>query len=76
LITLRLLARTMDEQERKVVHDSLAEFQAIYQSRPKEAEKLIRNGEKPPAKEIAATELAAWTMVTSKILNLDETITR
>ena len=30
----------------------------------------------PPAANVEATELAAWTMVASAILNLDEAITK
>jgi hypothetical protein len=39
------------------------------------AVKLISVGASPPAK-LDASELAAWTMVASTILNLDETITK
>jgi hypothetical protein len=37
---------------------------------------LIRHRCQTPAADIDAPELAAWTMIASQILNLDETITR
>ena len=37
---------------------------------------LLTNGESPYDKTIAPAELAAWTMVASAILNLDETISK
>ncbi len=38
--------------------------------------KLLRVGETPRDVRLAVDELAAWTMVASVILNLDETVTR
>jgi hypothetical protein len=46
-----------------------------YRKAAAEADKLIAIGASKPAK-AAAPELAAWTVVASTILNLDETITR
>jgi hypothetical protein len=40
------------------------------------AENLIRVGESAPDASLAPGELAAWTMVASTLLNLDETITK
>ena len=42
----------------------------------KHADDLLKNGETPPDPKIDRIELAAWTIVTSAILNLDETITK
>jgi len=41
-----------------------------------EARQLLTNGESRPQHAIPPAELAAWTMVASAILNLDETITK
>jgi hypothetical protein len=46
-----------------------------YRKEPGAARKLIAVGASPAAN-LEATELAAWTMVASTILNLDETITK
>jgi hypothetical protein len=40
------------------------------------AAKLLSVGESPRKTRLDAAELAAWTMVASTILNLDETITK
>jgi hypothetical protein len=40
------------------------------------ADALLAVGESPRRTRLDAAELAAWTMVASTILNLDETITR
>jgi hypothetical protein len=46
-----------------------------YRKEPALAEHLIATGDSKPAK-LNAPELAAWTMVASTVLNLDETITK
>lgn len=40
------------------------------------AKKLVAIGESPRSEKLDPAELAAWTMVTSTILNMDETITK
>ena len=40
------------------------------------AGKLLAIGHTPPSNQLSAAELAAWTTVTSLILNLDETISK
>jgi hypothetical protein len=47
-----------------------------YRNNPGAVEKLLSIGEAPRNMELDQTRLAAWTMVCSTILNLDETITR
>jgi hypothetical protein len=47
-----------------------------YRAKPEDAGKLITTGAKPPPQDIDPAELAAWTLVASQLLNLDETITR
>jgi hypothetical protein len=47
-----------------------------YSADPAAAHKLVEVGEKPRAPSIPETELAAWTMVASEMLNLDETLTK
>ncbi len=49
---------------------------ASYRRNPAAAESLLRVGESERRTRLNAAELAAWTMVASTILNLDETITR
>ncbi len=74
-LTKRLLDRVARTKERKIIHGSIDELLAAFTAKPEDAAKLLTVGETPlPA--IPAPELAAWTMVASQILNLDETLTR
>jgi len=57
--------------------NELAQTQlAAYRHDKASADKLLRVGESPHPKKFNPSELAAWTMVASSILNLDETITK
>ncbi len=51
-------------------------FLASYQADPADAKALLAVGESKPDKEIPPAELAAWTLVASEILNLDESLTK
>jgi hypothetical protein len=59
-----------------VLEDSLAQMEKHYAADPKAAQALVGVGEKKRDGSIPAPELAAWTMVASEMLNLDETITK
>ena len=48
---------------------------AHYDSKPEAAKKLLAIGESTRDPRYNPAELAAWTLVTSTILNMDETIT-
>lgn len=72
LVTLR----QPDERERGVLTRYLESQRLHFGTHPAEAERLLAAGERRPAREIPSRELAAWSMVASLILNLDETITR
>ncbi len=75
-ITKRLLARTLDPDERAIVDETLATVRKTYSAKPEEAAKLISAGESPAPEGLDPSELAAWTIIVSKIFNLDETVTR
>jgi hypothetical protein len=47
-----------------------------YAHDPKAAKALVNVGEKKRDGSIQEPELAAWTMVASEMLNLDETLTK
>jgi hypothetical protein len=72
----RALARLPNPAERGSLLAFLAVQREQYSHAPDQAEKLIRIGNAPPAKDPEKTELAAWTQVCRVILNLHETITR
>ena len=75
-ITSRLANRTFDQAERDIVRKSLDAAMAGFQAAPADAAKLVNTGATPPPKDADVPELAAWTLVASQILNLDETLTR
>jgi hypothetical protein len=70
------LARKPSMREMKVLRDLLAKQMVNYRKDKKAAIELIRVGEAKADDKIDQAELAAWTMVASTILNLDETITK
>ncbi len=72
----RALSRLPRSEERAVLLGLIAKHREHYGSHAKEAEEIVRVGERAPAKDIPAVELAAWTSVARAILNLHETITR
>ena len=72
----RALSRPAKQAEVDVLSELLTKHREAFKANPEEAKKLIATGEAPVAKEVDATELAAWTNVARTILNLHETITR
>ncbi|MEO8614931.1 MAG: DUF1553 domain-containing protein [Luteolibacter sp.] len=75
-ITARLDGRAFDAGERQIVRKSLDSAMASFRNQTDDAMKLITTGATPPRKDADVPELAAWTLLASQILNLDETITR
>ncbi|HVJ44815.1 MAG TPA: DUF1553 domain-containing protein, partial [Luteolibacter sp.] len=75
-ITKRLLNRTFDASERKIITDSLTEISNTFLKEPEAAVSYLETGATPRDPSIPAPELATWTAITSQILNLDETLTR
>ena len=72
----RLLARPLADKEESVLLKNLAFFNDTYAKKPEAAAKLIRTGDSAPNTAIPAPEQAAWTMVASEFLNLDETLNK
>jgi Protein of unknown function (DUF1553)/Protein of unknown function (DUF1549)/Planctomycete cytochrome C/Concanavalin A-like lectin/glucanases superfamily len=68
-------ARTPDQQERAVLLGSLQDFRSTYRQDQAQASKLLSIGETKTDSKLDPREMAAWTMLSSMILNLDETIT-
>jgi len=75
-ITLRLLSRVLDDDERGYVRDSHAAALAHYRANPGDAALLVATGASPVPSGLDTPELAAWTLVSSQIFNLDEAVTR
>lgn len=75
-ITLRLINRVLDADERRHIRESHADFLVEFEAKPEDARTFISVGATPVPDEAKPAELAAWTLVASQILNLDETVTR
>ena len=67
----RAVSRLPTSQERRVLSDRHTSALATYQKNPVAAAGLAENEQNN-----TASEVAAWTVVASIILNLDEVITR
>ncbi len=69
-------ARPPSERERQVLEKLYKEQLAEYQKNPEAALKLIQVGDSPRNEKLDPAELAAWSMIGSLLLNLDETVTK
>src|SRR5262249_47828699 len=70
------LARKPSTQEAQVLCDLLSQQLVNYRNDRKAAGELLGVGESKADDNLDQAELAAWTIVASAILNLDETITK
>ena len=75
-ITVRLLGRKLKPDERPVVRRTLEKAQEAYRKDPASASRLLAVGDSPAPANVSAAELAAWSLVASQILNLDESLTK
>ncbi len=71
-----LLAHDPPPAMAAILIKSVSEMESKYSKDPNAAETLVNVGEKNRDKSISPQELAAWTMVASEMLNLDETLTK
>ncbi|HZO51913.1 MAG TPA: DUF1553 domain-containing protein, partial [Bryobacteraceae bacterium] len=69
-------ARQPSSKELSVLSALLKGQRSHYTAKPGEAAQLVAVGETPAPATLAKPELAAWTMVASAILNLDEVVTK
>lgn len=69
-------SRTPSKQELETLSQLWEESKTEFEKVPTDAEKLLAIGEYPVENQLNALDLAAFTMVTSAILNLNETITK
>lgn len=65
---------TAEEQADLVA--AVVEERAYYAERTEAAQALVSVGVSPPMEEVEPAELAAWTLVASTVLNLDEVVTK
>lgn len=71
-----VIARHPTSNETRVLLSLYREQCAKFREDPEAARRLLNIGESPRDPSLEATEHAAWTIVTSTILNLDEAITK
>jgi hypothetical protein len=76
VISLRLLGRTFAKPERAVLRRTLDYALATYRRDPNAAKQLVSIGASGADLALPVAELAAWTVVASQILNLDESLTK
>jgi hypothetical protein len=69
-------ARNPSEEERSVLREFFEAELVHYRQKPDAAQELLSVGESPVNAALDPAELAAWTAVSSAILNLDETVTK
>lgn len=75
-ITQRVISRKMSDRERQICRTSLNDFAATYSASEEEAKKLISTGASKPDATLPPAELAAWTMLASQLMNLDEALNK
>jgi hypothetical protein len=73
-ITNHLLSRSLRDEERPVVRQSLADLSAYYTSHPEDAKKLTLVGESKADPSVDGIKLASWTMLINELMNLDEVL--
>ncbi len=71
-----VLARDPRPEELTIVRTAFDQHLDAYQKAPAEAAKFIRQGGSAPKAGLAEPELAAWTLISNLVLNLDETVNR
>jgi hypothetical protein len=76
LITEALLARDLSSKERPVLRKMHDRALKAYQADAPAAKSLITVGESKTDEHLSAVELAAWTLVASEVMNLDESLTK
>jgi hypothetical protein len=72
----RVACRAGDAAELASLAEALAEFRRRFGAAPEDAQALLAVGEAPAGYDGDPAELAAWTLVASALLALDETLTR
>jgi len=75
-ISARLLARPLNAGERLIARRAYDDFEHYYAAHPQDAGKFLDDGERKPDPSLAPSEYAAWSMLTSQLLNLDEVLNK
>jgi hypothetical protein len=70
------LGRPLDPEEQAILEQSRQAFVQRFEAQPANAKLLLTVGAAPMKPSLNPRELAAWTMVASELLNLDEFLTK
>jgi hypothetical protein len=76
LISLRVLSRPLTEKEAGILGRIRAKLLAHYKEKIPDAQALIGVGESKADPTLDPAELAAWTLVSNQMLNLDEALNK
>ena len=71
-----IISRPARPEEVKLIQQLYTEELADFRKNPKRAQELLSVGEYPVDKKLNPAQLAAWTVVTSTIMNFDEAIVK
>ena len=75
-VTTRLLARDFGDQERAVAKRTYDGFVDLYRASADDARRLLDVGDSAFDDALSVTESAAWTMLASQLMNLDEVLNK
>ena len=75
-VTTRLLSRPFDDAERAVARQTYDGLIDLYRADEAGAKKLVATGESAHDAALPASESAAWTMLASQLMNLDEALNK
>ena len=75
-MTTRLLARNLGAGERAVARRTFDGFISFYDENERDAKKLLSTGDSQADEALPTVESAAFTMLASQILNLDESLNK
>ncbi len=73
-MSARLLSRPLDDRELKILLSAIAELRGHYVTNAGDADALLSVGNTSVDDSFAKPELAAWTMLASELINLDEAL--
>jgi len=75
-MTMAVIARPFQAKERAIAKKAVSDLLNYYDSNPAEAKKLIKTGESKPDESLAPAQVAAWSMLASDVMNLDEAVSK
>ena len=75
-ITLRVLARELEGNEREVAKRAYDDFASHYASHIDDADHLLATGESKPEATLPVVQSAALTMLANQLMNLDEVLNK